>query len=180
RGGLGVPPLIEAATAQYRADQDPLRDFYAQCGVFEEQAWAASAALYPAHQAWTRENGVRQNQVLSSTAVGRRLRARGCLQKPGEIADDMGKRKKARGWTGLRLRTEADAEADDSTTDEADEPGPDGDVRTADERPEPDVRSEQEHVGTPTSGSCPSTRARGKNKYEDRVPPRSDPLLSGA
>jgi P4 family phage/plasmid primase-like protien len=171
REGLGVPPVIEAATAQYRADQDPLRDFYAQCCVFEAQAWVASAALYAAYQSWARENGVRPNHVLTSTAVGKRLRARGCLPKPGEI-DDMGKRKKARGWTGLRLRTEGDAEADESNPDAA--------VRTADERPEPNVRSEQEHVGTRTSGSYPPTRAREDNKYEERVPTRSDLLSSSA
>src|SRR5262249_47781698 len=73
REALGIPPIIEEATAQYRADQDPLRDFYAQRCVFETQAWVASAALYTTYQAWARENGVRQSQVLTSTAVGKRL-----------------------------------------------------------------------------------------------------------
>jgi P4 family phage/plasmid primase-like protien len=201
REGLGVPPVIEAATAQYRADQDPLREFYAQCCVFEAQAWVASAALYATYQAWARENGVRQNQVLTNTLVGRRLRARGCVQKTGEIADATGQRKKARGWTGVRLRTEADAEADnstgsnkstendsakanksttdetnDSTTGSADEPGRAAPTGTADGPAPPDARSEQEHVGTRTSGSFPPTRARGDNKCEERVSTCSDPF----
>jgi hypothetical protein len=116
REGLGVPPIIEAATAQYRADQDPLREFFEQCCIFEEEAWVASAALYAVYQGWARENGIRQDRLLTSTAVGLRLRARGCVKKPGEITDDLGKRKKARGWLGLRLRTEADPEGDDSPT----------------------------------------------------------------
>src|SRR5262245_3761438 len=204
RDGLGIPPIIEEATAQYRADQDPLRDFYAQRCVFEAQAWVASAALYVTYQTWARENGVRQSQVLSNTAVGRRLRARGCLQRTGEVVDKTDKRKKARGWTGVRLHTEADAEADDfttennsmgddftkanssttnatndSTTHEANEPEPAGDMCTVDGPPAPDARSEQEHVGTRTSGSYPPTRARGDNKCEERVSTCSDPSADG-
>jgi P4 family phage/plasmid primase-like protien len=196
RDGLGVPPIIEAATAQYRADQDPLRDFYTQCCVFEAQAWVASASLYADYQTWARENGVRQHQILTSTAVGRQLHVHGCLPKTGEIADAIGKPKKARGWAGLRLRTEADAEADDSppgdandaakantssttaetndSTDGADSPAPAATMGTAHESPDPGTRSEQEHVGTRTSGSITPTRAREDNKYEERVSTCSD------
>jgi len=197
REGLGVPPVIEAATAQYRADQDPLREFYAQRCVFEEEQWIASADLYKAYQDWVRENGLPKSQVLTSTAVGKRLRARGCLSKPGVIVDDLGKRK-ARGWTGLRLRTEKDDfasentstgddsakaknssiadETNDSTTQDANKPAPDKVVAPVDEPPGPDARLEQERVGTRTLGSPPHTRAREDNKCEERVPTCSDPF----
>jgi len=115
RDGLGVPPIVRNATAQYREAQDSLRDFYAQCCVFERTAWVASATLYAAYRDWAQATGIRQQQVLTSTTVGRRLRARGCESKPGTIPDSTGTpKKKARGWTGVRLRTETEAEGDDS------------------------------------------------------------------
>jgi putative DNA primase/helicase len=106
RDGLGNPPVVEAATAAYRDEQDPLRDFYAEACTFEQAATIASAALYAEYVDWAKGTGVRT--PLSAKAVGVRLKAHGCGQGFEKITTAAGKRKSVRVWVGIRLRTEQD------------------------------------------------------------------------
>ena len=92
RAGLGVPEAVRAATAEYRAEQDVLADFLAECCEFSPTARATTKVLYAAYSAWCESNGER---VLSKKALSPRLQERGC--QPDRTMS-------ARGWVGLKLR----------------------------------------------------------------------------
>ena len=94
RGGLGVPKVVEDATAAYRAEQDVLADFLTECCILDPQASVTSKQLYKAYGEWCEQGGERP---ISKTAFGIRLTERGFTQ------DRCGK-DRARSWLGLRLR----------------------------------------------------------------------------
>jgi putative DNA primase/helicase len=97
RERLRIPEEVRAATASYRAEQDPLRDFFADCCVFEAAAWTASKVLYDAYRAWAEQNGIRD--PFGTRAFGAELVEHRCTQE---------KRKQVRGWLGIRLQSAAD------------------------------------------------------------------------
>jgi putative DNA primase/helicase len=98
---LRIPDEVRAATASYRAEQDPLRDFWADCCVFEADAWTASKALYDAYRAWADQNGIRD--PFGTRAFGAELLEHRCTQE---------KRKQVRGWLGIRLQSAAGPTSD--------------------------------------------------------------------
>jgi putative DNA primase/helicase len=105
RERLRIPDAVRAATASYREEQDPLRDFFADCCVFERDAWTPSKALYDAYRVWAERNGFRE--PLGPPKFGTQLADHGCVQE---------KRKQSRGWIGIRLQTEEDGASDDRGT----------------------------------------------------------------
>jgi putative DNA primase/helicase len=108
--GLEPPAIIETATAQYRAEQDPLGDFYDECCVFAPDAWVASGALYETYIEWTKRTGIRR--PLTAQLIGRRLPARGCTYEPRKLPYPDGRRKHVRGWQGIGLQTDAEEAGD--------------------------------------------------------------------
>jgi putative DNA primase/helicase len=52
RGGLGEPPEVTQATADYRAEQDRLTDFWETRCVFQPDTFTSRADLYAAYSAW--------------------------------------------------------------------------------------------------------------------------------
>ncbi len=60
REGLGMPPVIDAATRGYREAQDPVADFVAECCVVEADAWATMEELYAGYSVWAKAAGERR------------------------------------------------------------------------------------------------------------------------
>ena len=81
RDGLGVPSKVEAATAAYRADMDPLRDFIAECCLVAPNAWAPIDDLWHAYDRWRQENG--EKLFLTRRQFGERLTHRGHVPERG-------------------------------------------------------------------------------------------------
>ena len=97
--GLGLAPEIEAATACYRAEMDPLADFFKEVCVLDPAGELPASMLRQAYETWCRDSGVRF--PLSARKVAARLEARGC--RSTRVAGG------TRLWQGLRLRTPSDA-----------------------------------------------------------------------
>jgi len=96
-GGLKVPATVTEATDAYKADMDPLREFFDTCCAFDKpQAWTSAAALRNAYEKWAKDTGERD--LVGGREWGDRLRAKGLTEK---------RKAKARGWLGLYL-TEAE------------------------------------------------------------------------
>ena len=103
--GLGVPPVVEKATAAYRAEMDPLKDFFAERCVFEPAAWVRRDDLSKAYQEWLRDAG---EEGLSRRAFNARLRDHGC--QPAQRRDG---EKRPKGWDGIRLRSDDEPEPEE-------------------------------------------------------------------
>lgn len=88
REGLGIPPVIDAATRGYREAQDPVADFVAECCVVEEGAWSTVEELYSAYVLWAK--GAGERHPLSKKGFANRLDRHGFAA--------------AKGAKGVRLR----------------------------------------------------------------------------
>src|SRR5262249_62210442 len=108
--GLEPPALVETATAQYRAEQDPLGDFYDEHCIFAFDAWVASSALYETYLEWTKRTGIRR--PLTKKSISLRLRERGCTDDPRKLPNPDGRRRSVRGWKGIGLQTDAEEAGD--------------------------------------------------------------------
>lgn len=76
--GLGKPPEIEAAVADYRNDMDQLDDFIEEVCIVEPTQETQARELFSAYMEWAQEaNGPR----LSQTAFGTRMSGRGFAKK---------------------------------------------------------------------------------------------------
>ena len=99
--GLGLPDAVQQATQGYRADEDLIGDFLADCCVTDEQAWVSAAALYARYVSWCESSG---EKPLSKKGLGLRLAERGLT------ACRIGKRQE-RSWSGVRLLAEGETPA---------------------------------------------------------------------
>lgn len=96
--GLGVPAVVEEATEQYRADMDPLKDFFEECCEFGPDARVTRKALWERYERWVRGAGIRH--PLSRKTFGMRVRAR--------LATEFGPSFKADGKVWIKGRLNAD------------------------------------------------------------------------
>lgn len=96
RAGLGIPASIETATEDYRASMDPLKDFLTDCCELEAGAWASTAQLREAYEAWCKANGERY--PLTGRKFGDLLAQRGCISSTRRTGQ-----KVLRVWEGIRL-----------------------------------------------------------------------------
>jgi len=102
--GLSPPPIIVAATDQYRKDMDLLGDFLAEICVLDPAGQVARPTLRRAYEAWAEEVG--QKYTLDPKGFADMLRERGCVE--ASSLREPGRKTPVRGWKGIRLRTEAD------------------------------------------------------------------------
>ena len=90
--GLGdTPECVQAATDQYRADQDLIGQWLEDCTTQGGQGEAGNDAIYASYAAWSENSGLRP---ASKVALGRRLSERGftaCRNRKGRF------------WGGLKL-----------------------------------------------------------------------------
>ncbi|OPZ08656.1 MAG: hypothetical protein BWZ08_00994 [candidate division BRC1 bacterium ADurb.BinA292] len=94
REGLREPAAVTAATGKYQDEMDSLSGFFDDCCRFHPSAWVTVKGLREAYEAWAKENGEKQQYLLSTRAFAERLKKRGC--EPQKIG---GKRC----WTGIEL-----------------------------------------------------------------------------
>ena len=94
--GLQVPACIRQATEAYRADQDPLKDFFAEAVEFEPKAWVTAADLRRAYEHHCEAEGIRY--PLGPKQFGERLQGRACTSRTPKIDG-----KSTRVWDGVRL-----------------------------------------------------------------------------
>ena len=99
KGGLGIPPEVEAATQQYRADMDTLGQFLADACRIGPELNVGATDLYTEYESWAKEQGIRR--PWTQTAFGRALSERGFIKRrePGT-----GRNR----WYGLTLRDMSD------------------------------------------------------------------------
>ena len=76
RIGLAIPQVVRKATEAYRDDNDPLREFYTECCIFDPQAQVTRAMIWDNYQQWARENGERN--PINAKELADRLRSKGC------------------------------------------------------------------------------------------------------
>ena len=75
--GLGVPEEVKAATAEYRAEMDLLRDFLDSCCVIGPDLSATADTLYKAYVSWAEDQGLTDKERLKQRGFGLALTERG-------------------------------------------------------------------------------------------------------
>lgn len=89
--GLDVPECVRDYTAEYRAENDPLREWLADRCLLDVDAWSASASLRSSYESWCEGNG---EKPLGATAFRNALRGRSLISE---------KRGNERGWRGVSI-----------------------------------------------------------------------------
>jgi putative DNA primase/helicase len=92
RDGLLVPDRVRAYTEEYRAEVDPLTDFFEESVVFEANGRTNRARLREVYASWAERSGER---ALSDKALANALRRR-------DVTDG-GKSGSSRFWQGISL-----------------------------------------------------------------------------
>lgn len=81
--GLGTPPEVLTATADYRAEMDVLADFLGECCIVAPGATATAADLYCAYGTWASDQGLREKEKLKQRTFGICLSDRGFQRRRG-------------------------------------------------------------------------------------------------
>lgn len=92
---------VTEATESYKAEQDRLGAFLADCCEMGPHYTASVAELYEAYTDWCTESG---QEAIGKQQAGKLLRQRGITQQR-----DATTHTRARRWIGLRLRTKSDS-----------------------------------------------------------------------
>lgn len=85
--GLAVPESVRDYTDEYRAENDPLRDWLADCCELDAGAWTSNADLRRSYEAWCEDNG---EKPLTAKKFGTLLEARGIRTQ--KLGGDRGRR----------------------------------------------------------------------------------------
>lgn len=93
RDGLKAPDPVEIATAEYRDDEDVLRDFLAEETDFDNESRVPHAEMYKRYSDWCGRSGVRA--PMQSRTFSRRLSDRGCRRE---------RTGKGVRWAGIKLK----------------------------------------------------------------------------
>jgi putative DNA primase/helicase len=94
--GLAHPEEAREAEAEYREDQDPLRDFVDECCLLGPDQEEYAKVLWEAYTQWCEDNKVRF--ILSNQAWSVALKSRGCERVRKTIGG-----RKTRLWVGIGL-----------------------------------------------------------------------------
>ncbi len=97
RQGLGVPPVVVAATKAYQAEQNPLRDFLDECCVLENGTTAVSD-MRKAYAEYCRSSSIKP---MPPFEFNQRMESLGCARvvgKPGGFET-----KSVKCWSGVTL-----------------------------------------------------------------------------
>ena len=71
-----APTVVEAATAQYREDSDPLMDFYGDRCVVLPGVSVGGAELYAAYRSWADARHLAEEDRLTQKSFGLRVKER--------------------------------------------------------------------------------------------------------
>jgi putative DNA primase/helicase len=94
--GLGKPPDVEKASAEWRAESDALKDFIEECCLVDPAASCKSSALWHAYEKWAEDNG--ETRLLTRAKLAERLQATGCNNVLKRFEG-----RQARAWEGIGL-----------------------------------------------------------------------------
>jgi putative DNA primase/helicase len=93
REGLCEPAIVQSVTDEYRAESDVLAGFLSDCCVIEPGAHVSGLALFTAYRSWCDRAYLPDEERLSQTSFGTRIKAR---------FPDTGKRTVTYNGVGLR------------------------------------------------------------------------------
>lgn len=110
QNGLPAPKPVAAATDAYRATEDVIGRFFADCCIFYPGARATTKDLVNACNEWCEANG--EKSKIGRKDLTDRLKKEGCSER---------RTNKARGWQGIRLLDPAEIKARDEASDEVTE-----------------------------------------------------------
>lgn len=99
RAGLAAPDAVAQATNAYRAESNPLADFFASHCEFDPEAKTPRHSLRAVYESWCREVGA---EPLGFKRFGESLRAEGVTD--GGTMRQAGYRSPVNAWRGVRLR----------------------------------------------------------------------------
>ena len=91
RVGLAVPACVRDYTNEYRAENDPLKDWIADACQLGSDAWTSNPDLRGSYETWCEANGERP---ISANKLATALAPKGCTRE---------KRSAVRGWRGIRV-----------------------------------------------------------------------------
>jgi putative DNA primase/helicase len=101
RDGLGKPPEVAAANADWRAENDQLGRFIEECCVVAESFSGKARQLYECYRTWAEGAG---ENAISETLFGRRLKDRGFAKEH---------RRYGTVYAGIALRAQGGASGED-------------------------------------------------------------------
>jgi P4 family phage/plasmid primase-like protien len=93
RVGLAPPPIVLAATEEYREEQDMIGDFLSERCAVDPMFTCSAASMYDAYTTWCDEN---HHRPMSQRAVAERLKQKACTPFRGHAGRRM--------WRGVRVR----------------------------------------------------------------------------
>jgi putative DNA primase/helicase len=100
KDGLVVPPIVEAATNEYREESNSVAAFLDDRCCIDSGGWASSGDLFAAYCKWADEQD--EEYPLDRRAFGIRI-----SKVEGVVSKKLGK-ERTRGWSGIKLKgTEA-------------------------------------------------------------------------
>jgi putative DNA primase/helicase len=102
--GLQEPGSVATATQDYRESEDRLAEFIAARLVQEPDARVAPMAVRRAYAEWAEDAGLSRKEVLSGWALGVELESRGFTKRRAGAGGKWG-------FDGVRLATDAEAQA---------------------------------------------------------------------
>jgi putative DNA primase/helicase len=108
KNGLGASDLIGKATAEYREESDPMKEFFDLHCIFEPDARIARKTLRHMYEEFCKDNGA---EPVNAKRLAESLRAKsvtnGKVKLNGKPAD---------GWSGVRMATDAERDRETSKT----------------------------------------------------------------
>jgi putative DNA primase/helicase len=91
RIGLAVPDCVRDYTAEYRAENDPIRDWLDDCCELDNEAWTSAAKLRTSYEGSCEANG---EKPIAPNRFAAALTAKGFTKER--------RRPEGRGWKGVR------------------------------------------------------------------------------
>jgi P4 family phage/plasmid primase-like protien len=101
--GLGDPPEVSSAGAEWREHDDPLKEFIDDCCELGPGAYVRAQDLAAGYELWAKQN--RERYPLGREAFNERLLAKGFKQSRSRRVEG----KQLRTWEGIELRSDVAA-----------------------------------------------------------------------
>jgi putative DNA primase/helicase len=92
KDGMQTPPEVVVAVNEYKAEQDPLIDFFDECVFISSELAISKGDLYAVYESWSRTG-----RPMSKVAFSKRMAAKGFKEV---------RRNLQRSWEGIGLTTQ--------------------------------------------------------------------------
>lgn len=81
RGNLGTAAVIEASTAEYRDEMNPLKEFFDEHCRVDAQAVCLSSVLFSAYLEWAKEMHIKPGLMMNMRTFRARVEGNGFVYK---------------------------------------------------------------------------------------------------